>query len=93
MLNVTVELLGIARRATGLKEVTLELPEPASYHDLVHALAESYPALVGQVIHPQTRTLLPSFILNLGGRKVVKDLSQNLSGGERLVLMFVESGG
>ena len=93
MLLVEIDLLGLARRATGQKHVMLELPEKSSYQDLVHFLAEKYPSLVGQVINPQSLELYPSFMLNLGGRQVIKDLTKPLVGREHLILMFVESGG
>ncbi|MHB9033701.1 MAG: ubiquitin family protein [Anaerolineae bacterium] len=93
MLQVEIDLLGIARRAVGQKHILLNLAEQSSYQDLVRLLAEQYPSLVGQVINPQTMKLFPSFMLNLGGRQVIKDYSQRLSGGENLILMFVESGG
>ncbi len=93
MLQVEIDLLGLARRAAGQKHIVLELPEQSSYDNLIHFLAERYPSLVGQVINPQTLELFPSFMLNLEGRQVIKDLSQTLTGGEHLILMFVESGG
>ncbi len=93
MLQVEIELLGLARKAAGQKQVVLELPEQSTYRDVIRSLAEKCPSLVGQVIDPQTKELFPSFMLNLDGRQVIKDSTQMLSGSEHLILMFVEAGG
>ena len=47
---VRVEMLGLSRLVTGEREVSLELDDKATYRDLVRALSEHYPALVGNVI-------------------------------------------
>jgi molybdopterin converting factor small subunit len=93
MKDITIELLGIARRQAGIKQVSVELTEQATYHDLLRRLANLYPALLGKVINPQTYELMPAFMLNLNGRRAISNLDTPVGSGERLVLMFMESGG
>lgn len=93
MIEISVELLGIARRLTGLRQMSMELPEQATHHDVLLRLAEMFPTLVGTVIDAKTYELLPAFMLNLNGHRAISDSSTPVAAGERLVLMFMESGG
>jgi len=92
-MQLTVEFLGQARRLAQTKEVTVTLDGPASFRDVVRWVAERYPALVGPVIVPHSYDLLPSYMLNMDGRRAVGDLDAAAADGQRLVLMFVEAGG
>ncbi|MHB1357375.1 MAG: ubiquitin family protein [Anaerolineae bacterium] len=93
MIEVSVELLGIARRLAGIKNLSMELSERATHHDVLRRLAEMFPTLVGMVIDARTLELLPAFVLNQNGRRAISDSSTPVESGECLVLMFVESGG
>jgi len=50
IMRVRVEMLGLSRLVTGTREVSLEMPDEATYRDLVYTLSETYPGLVGNVI-------------------------------------------
>ncbi len=92
-MQLTVEFLGQARRLAQTKEVTVLLDGPASFRDVLRRVAEQYPALVGPVIAPQSFGTIPSYMLNVDGRRVVGDLDAAAADGQRLILMFVEAGG
>jgi hypothetical protein len=93
MVHITVELLGSARRLAGTKLIEMSLDEQATHRDVLRRLTELYPPLGGAIIDTQTFELMPAFMLNLNGRKVISDLNTPLESGECLVLMFIESGG
>ena len=93
MIEITIELLGIARRLAGTKQMSIELTEEATHRDVLRRLADLFPAFIGIVINPQTFELMPAFMFNLNGRRAISDFSTPVVSGERLVLMFVESGG
>jgi len=92
-MKLTVEFLGLARRLTHTKKSVLETDDRATLRDVLCRLAAEYPALVGRVIDPETYELVPSYMLNLDGRRVVKDLDEHPRDGQHLILMFVEAGG
>ena len=62
-MRVRVELLGLSRLITGAREVSLEMPDGATYRDLVYTLSERYPGLVGNVIQADRRNLQAPNIL------------------------------
>jgi hypothetical protein len=93
VIEITFELLGTARHLTGKKQLSIELASGATHRDALNRLAYLFPALVGTVITPQTFELMPAFMLNLNGHRAINDLDIPVVTGERLVLMFVESGG
>ena len=88
-----VEFLGLARELAGTKEGLLELEQGATWRDVVRHLAAQYPALVGIVIIPDHMDLAPSYMFNVGGRAMVRDLDMPAQTEERLLLMFAEAGG
>lgn len=92
-MRLIVEFLGLARGLTGTKERVLEVEDSATFRDVLRRLAKDYPPLVGPVIKPDTYELDPSHILSLDGRRVPRDLDERPEDGQRLILMFVETGG
>ena len=93
MKQLNVEFLGQARRLTQTKESPLQIGERASFADVLRLLASRYPALIGPVIVPDTFELQSSYMINVNGRRVVRDLGAQPEDGQRLILMFVEAGG
>ena len=93
MKQLTVEFLGQSRRLTQAKESLLRIDNKDSFRDVLKHLALRYPALLGPVIVPETSELQSSYMINVDGRRVVRDLGVQPQDGQRLILMFVEAGG
>lgn len=92
-MRLDVEFLGQARRLAQTKECLVDLPDQASFRNLLARLASLYPALVGPVIVPETFDLVSAYILNVDGRLAVRHLDDPAQDGQRVLLMFVEAGG
>jgi len=92
-MKLTVEFLGVSRRLAQTPECQTEVPDRATFRDVLREIATRFPALQGAVIDPTTHALLPEFMLNIGGRQAVTDLDAPAQDGQRLLLMFLEAGG
>lgn len=88
-----VELLGPARLQAGLKHLAIQIPGVITLAELVLALAEACPPLVGSVIDPNHYALVDGYILNRGGRDFLKDPAERIQPGDRLLLMSSSAGG
>jgi hypothetical protein len=94
-MNIRVEFLGLSRLVTGIKEIPLDLGEGATFYDVVCTLGTMYPALIGNVIQPDGKTLQEPNILNLNARQMIQ-AGQMMSGpsdGDRVILMSMSAGG
>ena len=80
--KVNVELTGPARIRAGRKEVSLTVEDGVTWRDVIAALAQASPALVGEVITKDKRDLIGSYMLNLGGRRTIHDLAGEARLGE-----------
>jgi len=92
-MKLTVEFLGSSRGLTQTKACLLELSHQATFREILAAIAAQFPALVGPVISPTSYDLVSSYMLNVDGRAMVRDLDTPAQDGQRLVLMFAEAGG
>lgn len=92
-MKLTVEFLGLSRRLAQVKEIDLQIAEPATYRDVLGHLASQFPALLGQVIVPDTFGLVSSHIINIDGRRAVTNIDARVEDGQRLIFMFAEAGG
>jgi len=96
-MRLTVEFLGLARRLAQRRESLVELDDQATFRDVLERLATQFPALVGPVIVPDSDRssygLSMSYMMNIDGRSVVKDIDAVAGNNQRLILMFVEAGG
>jgi hypothetical protein len=92
-MQLKVEFLGLARELAGAADGLVTVGERASWRELVRSLALQYPALVGQVIIPDDYHLSAAYMLNVGGRTIVRDFDAPVQAGQRLLLMFAEAGG
>lgn len=98
---VRVEMLGLARLVTGQREVSLELDQGATYRDIVRALSERYPALIGNVIQSDKKNLQAPNILNLDAKQMIqsKQMDNRLAdeldpeANYRIILMSMSAGG
>jgi predicted RNA-binding protein with EMAP domain len=87
--TVVVETSNIVYALARQREIRLALRDNATYADLVAALAQAVPALVGEVISKDKRHLVGDYLLNVGGRVSVQDLSQvaDIREGERVIFL------
>ena len=92
-MRLTVEFLGLSRRLAQVKEVELQLGEPSTCRDALRVLASQFPALLGQVIVPDTFGLVSSHIINIDGRRAITNVDARIEDGQRLIFMFAEAGG
>jgi hypothetical protein len=92
-MQLKVEFLGLARELAGAPDGMVALVDQATWRDLLRELALRFPALYGPVITPDRYDLAPAYMLNVGGRTVVRDYSEPAQPGQRLLLMFAEAGG
>ena len=92
-MNLTVEFLGLSRRLARAKEGPVTIAGQPTFRDVLREIASRFPALLGPIINPGTYDLVSTYMLNVDGRRVVKDLDRPAQDGSRLLLMFVEAGG
>ena len=94
-MRITVELLGLSRIAAGQKQITLDLPEDATFRDIVRGLGTRYPAMIGNVIQCDGGTLQRPNILNLNTKRMIQagEMDDRPSDGDRVILMSISAGG
>ena len=92
-MKLTVEFMGLARRLAQTHSSLVHVSDQATFRDVLRALAEQFPGLVGPVIVPESHALESAYMLNVGGRRAVQDLDEPAEDGQRLYLMFLEAGG
>jgi len=94
-MNIVVEFTGGGRAITGTREVTLNLPDSATYRDVVRRLAQMYPGLVGAIIAADGNSLLSAMIFDRNGEESILPamLDQSPRNDDRLILMFFIVGG
>ncbi len=88
--KVTVELTGPARIQAGRKEVRITVEDDATWRDVVAALAQALPVLVGKAITADRRDLIEPYLLNLGGRRTVRDFDEKVQIEEGDLLSLLE---
>jgi len=94
-MRVEVELFGLPRLIAGEREVTLRLKDRATFRDVVRALVQQYPDMVGDVVQADGETMQAPNILNLDGRRMIQphQMDEALSDGDRVILMSMSAGG
>lgn len=94
-MKILVELGGISRVLTGVREVPLEVADDTTFRDILAILGTRYPVLIGQVIQPDGTDLFASNMLNLNGRHMLREdqLDESPQDGDRVLLMSVLAGG
>jgi hypothetical protein len=95
MMNVVVEFIGVSRILTKSSKVELAIPENTTYNQIVKMVAEKQPALLGQLIDPETYQFYGSNMFHLNGEKMIptKEMDQPAHDGDRLVLLSIFTGG
>ena len=95
MINLTIEFTGLSSLIAETPETSLSIEDNETYRDVVRALAERFPGLVGILIAPDKNEFLSSNMLVIDGDLVnpVMILDNKPKDGERLHLMSVITGG
>ena len=93
LVNVQVEFFGLARILSGRRQVELSVPEASESGDVVVALAETCPELVGGVLLEDRSGLRESYTFNLNGTSFICDQPMQLRTGDSILLFSSQAGG
>ena len=93
MIHCVVELFGMGRQLAGASNVRIELQEGATVRDLLAALGEKSPGLLGEVLTDDGRALVSAYSLSLNGRTFVDDLGLHPKDGDHFLIMLPAAGG
>lgn len=88
--KVTIELTGPVRTKVGQKEVSITVDDNATWGDVVAALAQALPVLVGTSVAEDRRSIVPPYLLSVGGRRVVRDFGEKAQIQEGNCLSLLE---
>jgi len=72
--TVILETSGVVYMIARQREIKITMADTATWRDVVAALAQAAPALVGEVIAKDRRSLLGDFLINVGGAQTIQDL-------------------
>jgi len=94
-MNVQIEFIGISRLLTGTSKLSLMVDSSTTYQDLLKKITGKFPALVGQVVKPESFEFYPSNMFSLDGKRMIKpqDMNQSCQDGDRLIVMSILAGG
>lgn len=90
-ISVSVELFGVARMLAKTKAVTLSLPREATLANVLSALAEQLPVLLGRVINSDG--LISGYTCNINGLDFVRTPSAKIKSGDRIFVLSADAGG
>jgi molybdopterin-guanine dinucleotide biosynthesis protein A len=91
--SVTVELFGVARLLAKTSVVSLTLPQPASLSDVLTALAQRLPVLVGRVINPDGAALVSGYACNINGLNFTRSPVTKVNPGDKILILCADAGG
>ena len=86
--TITFQLDGTARVLTKQKEIPITVAPNATWRDVIAALAQAAPALIGDVITKDRRNLVGT--LNRNGKESIRDLDTVAMLSDADFLMIVE---
>jgi molybdopterin-guanine dinucleotide biosynthesis protein A len=89
----TVELFGVARLTAQTRDVPLRVPRHATIADVLAALADELPVLVGPVITPDRSRLVDGYACNINGLQFVRGTAVAIAPGDRIVILSADAGG
>lgn len=92
-LSCTVELFGVARLLAKTQVISLSLPIDATLTDVLSAVAQRLPVLVGRVINPNGTDLLAGFACNINGTDFVRDRDTKIRRQDRIFILSADAGG
>ena len=95
MIQVTVEFIGLARILTRLPKLELSVKPGTTYRDIIGAVANKFPALLGQVISLDGKELLGTNMISINGRHMIVNnaLDESPDDGDKIIFMSILAGG
>jgi molybdopterin-guanine dinucleotide biosynthesis protein A len=91
--DCTVELFGVARLLTGMREIELALQPGATIGDVFEALADKLPSLSGRVISADGTRLIDGYACNVNGLEFVRSADAPVKPGDNIAIMSADAGG
>ena len=93
--QVLIEFTGISRVLTGKSEVAIPISPGTQINDVVHAIAQKFPELVGDVIEQDYRSLVPTNLFSINGEQILNEnqIHYEPKNGDRLILLSLLAGG
>lgn len=92
-IQVKVELFGTPRIQTGRRELLLYLSPAAGARDVVEALAEACPELVGHGVRLDLSDLEDGYVFNRNGLAFLGKTDFCVEDGDALLLISSQAGG
>jgi molybdopterin converting factor small subunit len=93
MFKCTVQIFGLPREITPLREVELELADGAGMPDVIAGLRRLIPALEGPVIRKGEDRLEELYKFNVNGTFYYDGMDLQLHPGDRIALLMPITGG
>jgi hypothetical protein len=93
MAKYNVEMFGLSKDITELRNVEIELGEGATLRDLVAALRRKIPTLEGKVIRVGQDRLTEQYVFNIDGRFYFDSDKVQLREGASIRLVLLSTGG
>ncbi len=88
-----VQLFGLPREITELREVEVGLKDGANLRDIITALRREIPALEGRVIHAGENRLMEHCAFNINGRFYLGSEEIQLQDDDHVLLLTLATGG
>lgn len=92
-LRCTVELFGVARLLAKTQVIPLILLPDASLADVLAAIAQRLPILVGRVIDSDRMSLSAGFACNINGITFVRDPATKIRSEDKIFIISADAGG
>ncbi|HXK30046.1 MAG TPA: NTP transferase domain-containing protein [Candidatus Binatia bacterium] len=89
----TVELFSVARLLAKTSKIDLALPREATLADVLAALSDRLPVLVGPIIATDRKSLTSGNACNINGRTFVRDPKAPVQPGDSIFIISADAGG
>jgi molybdenum cofactor guanylyltransferase len=90
-ISISVELFGVARMLAKTQLVSLDLAQGATLAQVLSALAERLPVLLGRVINSDG--LISGYTCNINGLDFVRTPSAKVNSGDKIFILSADAGG
>jgi molybdenum cofactor guanylyltransferase len=92
-LRCTVELFGVARLLAKTQVISLSLSRDATLANVLSAVAQRLPILVGRVIDSDKMSLSAGFACNINGITFVRDPATKIRPDDKIFIISADAGG
>jgi hypothetical protein len=87
--TLVFEFSGVVRVLAKQREERLTIADNATWRDVIVALASATPALVGEVIARDKRSLVGDYLINVNGELTVNNLDEHVEAPDGAHLIFL----